>query len=146
MSIKAALADASDDMRLAIKRILVDDGSFELVGEASNFVAAMQIVTDVKPEVLLLDLHLPSERSFTPEIIKSQLAIVPHTVAISVSNDQDAKALAASYGAEVLLDKMNLYGDMVPTIVRCCNQKNGTAKTPTAPRNHRGIRATKRVA
>ena len=74
----------------------------------------MQMISDFKPEVLLLDLHLPEDRHFTPDFIKSQLGSVPHTLAVSLSNDVDAKALAVSYGAESLLDKMKLYDSRMP--------------------------------
>jgi hypothetical protein len=82
--------------------------------------AMMQMISDFKPEVLLLDLHLPEERHFTPDFIKSQLGSVPHTLAVSLSNDAEAKALAVSYGAESLLDKMKLYDQMIPAIVGFC--------------------------
>jgi hypothetical protein len=37
---------------------------------------------------------------------------------ISVSNDDEAKDLAASYGALMLLDKMRLYDELVPAILK----------------------------
>jgi hypothetical protein len=36
---------------------------------------------------------------------------------ISIANDDEAKELAESYGADALLDKMDLYNALVPTIV-----------------------------
>jgi CheY-like chemotaxis protein len=83
----------------------------------------MQKIADLKPDVLLLDLHMPEKRDFTPTLIKSQLGAVS-TVAVSFSNDHDSKALAESYGAVTLLDKMKLYNEMVPTILRCESRKS----------------------
>jgi DNA-binding NarL/FixJ family response regulator len=121
VSINVLVADDSDIMRAAIRRLLVEDGRIQIVGEASTFAQTMQLIGDCKPSVLLLDLHLPEQRDFTPAFVKSQLACVPHTLAVSLSNDDDAKALAASYGAEVLLDKVSLYAQMIPAIIQCCN-------------------------
>jgi hypothetical protein len=45
-------------------------------------------------------------------------------VAVSFSNDTDSKALAESYGAVTLLDKMKLYNEMVPAILRCESKDN----------------------
>lgn len=50
--------------------------------------------------------------------MKSQLQCVC-TLAVSLSNDAEAKALAESYGAVSLLDKLNLYNEMIPAIMRC---------------------------
>jgi len=121
VSIKVLVADDSDILRAAIHRLLVEDGRIKIVGEASTFAQTMQLIGDCKPSVLLLDLHLPEHRDFTPAFVKSQLACVPHTLAMSLSNDDDAKALAAGYGAQVLLDKISLYAQMIPAIIQCCN-------------------------
>jgi hypothetical protein len=67
--------------------------------------------------ILGLDLHLPDNRFFEPEFVKSQLVSVRRTLAVSFSNDNEAKALAESYGAAALLDKVNLYSEMVRTIM-----------------------------
>ena len=116
--IKLLLADDSDIMREAIKKLLADEPRIQIVGEASSFAAAMQMVADFKPDVLLLDLHLPQKRDLQPPLVKSQLSCVDYTLAISFSNDDEAKSLAASYGAVALLDKMSLYSHLLPAITR----------------------------
>ena len=116
--IKLLLADDSDIMREAIRKLLADAPRIQIVGEAPTFAAAMQMVADSKPDVLLLDLHLPQKRDLQPPLVKSQLSCVGCTLAISFSNDDEAKSLAASYGAVALLDKMSLYSELLPAIVR----------------------------
>jgi DNA-binding NarL/FixJ family response regulator len=120
MLIRVVLADESDIMRTAIRQILAVERSIEIVGEARSFPAAIQMVSDTKPAVLLFDLYLPEERNFAPDFVRSQLRSVPHTLALSISNDTEAKALAAAYGAQGLLDKRNLSGNMIPAIMNCC--------------------------
>jgi hypothetical protein len=44
-----------------------------------------------------------------------------------LSNDEEAKALAESYGAVSLLDKMNLYHEMIPAIMQCSNTQHFSA-------------------
>jgi hypothetical protein len=39
-------------------------------------------------------------------------------LAISFANDQEAKSLAASYGAAGLLDKMSLFTELLPAILQ----------------------------
>jgi two-component system, NarL family, response regulator DevR len=115
---KVLIADDSDVMRKAIRQTLEEESSIKIVGEAGSFGQAMQMVNDLKPDVLLLDLHMAEKRDFTPELVKSQLGTVC-TLAVSFSNDADSKALAESYGAKTLLDKMNLYTEMLPAIRLC---------------------------
>jgi DNA-binding NarL/FixJ family response regulator len=93
-----------------------------VVGEASTFAETMQMIADCKPDVLLLDLHISEARGFAPAFVRSQLVSVDCTLAVSFSNDSEAKALAESYGASSLLHKMNLYSEMVPAILRCANR------------------------
>jgi DNA-binding NarL/FixJ family response regulator len=119
MPIKVLLADDTDLMRHAIRKLITEEKRIELVGEASNFGQAMQLIADIKPEVLLLDLHLAEKREFTPALVKSQLASVENVLAVSFSNDAEAEALAESYGAKLLLDKMKLFNQLIPAILNC---------------------------
>jgi chemotaxis response regulator CheB len=126
MPIKVLMADDSHEMRKAIRRTLEQEPRIEIVAEASTFAEAIQKIADFKPAVLLLDLHLPEEREFTPELVKAQLRGVC-TVAVSLSNDDEAKALAESYGAVSLLDKMNLYSEVIPAIMNCSDNQHFSA-------------------
>ena len=124
MPIKVLVADDSHVMRSAIRRILDEERRIQVVGEAETFAKTVQMIGDLKPNVLLLDLHLAEKREFTPDLVKSQLGCVC-TLAISFSNDDEARQLAESYGAVTLLDKMKLFSDMIPAILQC-----ESARTP----------------
>jgi DNA-binding NarL/FixJ family response regulator len=112
------IADDSEAMRTAIRKTLEEESNTNIVGEASTFADTRQKIVDLKPDVLLLDLRLPQEWACAPALVKAQLGTVC-TLATSLSNETEAKALAQSYGAAALLDKMTLYTDMVPAIRRC---------------------------
>ena len=92
------------------------------------------MIADFKPDVLLLDLHLPEKRHFTPALVKAQLGTVC-TIAVSFSNDTEAKELAESYGAATLLDKMSLYTEMLPAIHRCHPELNNSPRKRPKRRN-----------
>ena len=87
----------------------------------------MQMIADFKPEVLLLDLHMAEKRDFRPALVKSQLGCVC-TLAVSFSNDEEARQLAESYGALALLDKMKLFIEMIPAIFRCQSERSTPLK------------------
>jgi DNA-binding NarL/FixJ family response regulator len=121
LSIKVLLADDSDVMRRAIIKLLNEEPSTELVGEAKGFAETIQLANALKPDVLLMDLHMSDEREYSAESVRVQLSKdVGCIVAISVWNDEKAKALAQRFGARVLLDKANLYAELISAIKENC--------------------------
>jgi DNA-binding NarL/FixJ family response regulator len=116
--VRVLLADDSDIMRDALKKLFEDEPLIEIVGEAPNFSTTVQLIGALQPDVLLLDLHMPQKRELAATTVRSQISPVKCVLAISFANDEDAKALAASYGAVALLDKMTLYTELVPAIMR----------------------------
>jgi hypothetical protein len=55
----------------------------------------------------------------------------------------DAKALAAGYGVQALLDKRNLSGNMIPAIMTC--RAHSAVKGTDAPHAALGITSSSRV-
>jgi len=74
LSIKILLADDSDVMRRAIVKLLNEEPSTELVGEAKGFAETIQLANTLKPDVLLMDLHMSDEREYSPESVRVQLS------------------------------------------------------------------------
>lgn len=117
MAIRVLLADDSDVVRRAISRLLEQDPEIELVGEAVDFTSTIQMANDLKPEVVIMDLHMKDDTELTPRDIRDRLNHSPARIlAISIWNDAESKALAESVGAITLLDKMDLVSDLIPTI------------------------------
>ena len=116
MPIKVLLADDSGIVRRAIRSLLEAEPEIELVGEAVNFAQTIQLANELRPQVIVMDLHMPDETKVTPEDVKSHLNHGSGLLAISLWNDDEAKALAASYGAATLLEKMDLGTKIIPTI------------------------------
>jgi DNA-binding NarL/FixJ family response regulator len=121
LSIKVLLADDSDVMRRAIAKLLNEEPSTSLVGEAKGFAETIRFANQLRPDVLVMDLHMSDEREYSPESVRFQLSIYSGCiVAISVRNDEQAKALAKRLGARVLLDKVYLYSELIPAIKLNC--------------------------
>jgi DNA-binding NarL/FixJ family response regulator len=120
MPIRVLLADDSDVMRVAIVRLLMEEPSVEFVGETASFAEAVRQTAALRPDVLLIDLHMPDEYRYPPEVVKPQILLnTQHILAISIWNDEKARALAASFGAHVLLDKAKLFYELIPAIKEC---------------------------
>jgi DNA-binding NarL/FixJ family response regulator len=73
---------------------------------------------DLNPRVVILDLHMPDQNRISPQEIKSNLNHSSQVLAISIWNDNESRELAERLGAAVLLDKMNLGNDLIPTIMQ----------------------------
>jgi CheY-like chemotaxis protein len=121
MSIRLLLVDGSDIMRAAIRQLLTKELGIEVIGTAKNFTEALALTEALKPDVLLMDLHMSDESVCPPALVKSQALL--HTkciVAMSLWNDEEAMTLAEGFGADVLLDKMKLYSELIPAIKMFC--------------------------
>jgi DNA-binding NarL/FixJ family response regulator len=121
MAIRVLLADSSDVMRCAIVRILKEEPLIRLVGEATSFAETLELNAELKPDVLLLDPHMHDERDYLPELVKPpHLLNAKCIIGVSFWNDADIEAFAETYGAVTLLDKTNLYSELIPAIKQFC--------------------------
>ena len=123
MSIKVLLADDSEIVRRAIRALLRSQPEIELVGEAADFRKTIQMMNELNPEVIVLDLHMPKGTEATLLDVKSHLNHGSWLLAMSVSNDDETKALAESVSTFPLLDKMELSNKLIPTIMQLVSSK-----------------------
>ena len=115
MSIRVLLADDSEIVRQAITSVLMGDPEIQLVGEAVTFAQAIKLTHELQPRVILIDLHMRDRDGVTPLHVKASLA-GSRLLAMSFQNDDEAKALADSFGAVAFLDKMSLSAELIPAI------------------------------
>jgi two-component system, NarL family, response regulator DevR len=119
MCTKVLLADDTAFMRRAIRNLLGREPEIELVGEAQNFAESLSLPRKFKPQVVILDLHMPDSSNLTPMNVSEGLrAYQAAILAISVWNDENTLALARSYGASELLDKTRLGQELIPTVMK----------------------------
>jgi DNA-binding NarL/FixJ family response regulator len=116
MSIKVLLATASDVTSDAVRLALRAEPRVTLLGRAVNFRQTMQIRYP-KPDLLLMDLHLPQEINATSAFVKGQLCSIP-LIVLATINDAESRALAASYGAFALLDSLKMCGGLISTLIK----------------------------
>ena len=117
MPITVLLADDKEVVLSSIRLLLRLDPEIHIVGEAGNFRQAIQSATDLKPQIVVMDLHMPDESCMSPQEIKSQLErLGSRLIGMSFWNDENTQALAQSLGAVTLLDKMRLITELIPAI------------------------------
>jgi two-component system, NarL family, response regulator NreC len=107
MSITIVLVDDHDIVRAGLRTILETEKDFQVVGEASDGQAALQIVEQLKPDILLLDLVLPKLNGL--DVARSVHNISPGTQVIVLSMHSNeayvVDALKIGVAGYVLKDK-----------------------------------------
>lgn len=124
MPITIFLADDKESVRRAIRLLLDSDPEIRMVGEAATFQQTIQSVSNLRPQIVVMDLHMPDASSVNPQEIKSLLnRLGSRLIAISFWKDEGTQALAESLGAVTLLDKMRLTTDLIPAIRAATRQQ-----------------------
>ena len=119
MSIRVLFADGSEIVRQATRKLFQEEPQIELVGEASNFTEAIRLADRLKPQVIVMHLHMEDEDKFAPQDIKTRLTRCgSRIVATSLLTDAKTKEFAQRVGATILLDKTELGTELLPVIAR----------------------------
>ena len=73
MSIKVFVADDKNVVRSVITGMLNADMDLEVIGEAATFEETLKRVSVQRPDVVVLDLHMPDENIYAPEVVRLTL-------------------------------------------------------------------------
>jgi len=103
--IRILLADRQEIFRDGLKRLLETEPGFQVMGGTGNAPQALQLVRDLDPDVLLLDLALHNGDSL--EILRT-LAAIRHrvrTIGLTDSAEKSVQTAAMRHGARGTLRK-----------------------------------------
>jgi DNA-binding NarL/FixJ family response regulator len=112
------IADDSNLIQLGVRRLLKGEPCIEVLGSATSFEHALQLAAQLKPHVVLLDLHMPDSAAFEPEVVKATLLkSVERIIGMSAWDDEVSKTVAIRYGAALLLQKATLIHTLIPALL-----------------------------
>jgi len=103
--IRIVLADRQEIFREGLKRLLESEPGFVVVGGAGTPADVLRLVSELDPDVLLLDLGLHGSGSL--EILKA-LALKPHrvrTIGLTAAVEEDMLKAAVRHGARGTIRK-----------------------------------------
>lgn len=106
--IKILLCEDHLIMRQGIRRLLEDEPGLEIVGEASNGEEAVQLVTELNPDVVVMDMAMPKLNGI--EATRQIKLIRPETVILILSaydDDEYVFALLKAGAAGYLLKSVS---------------------------------------
>jgi two-component system nitrate/nitrite response regulator NarL len=92
--IRVAIADDHPILREGLRRLLEDEGGFEVVGQASDGLEAVRLAREMQPDVLLLDLAMPRASGLDALRELSASGAGPKVLLLTVAID-DAQVMEA---------------------------------------------------
>lgn len=120
--VRVAVVDDSSFVRAALVRILEAHGSFEVVGQASEGKAAVELLLRVRPDVATMDYNMPGMNG--ADVVRKVLAeaLIP-IVMVSAHTTEGARAtvdaltagaidVIAKPGGEVSMDLAKISGEL----------------------------------
>ncbi len=88
----------------------------QVVGEASDGLEAVKKAEELQPDLILLDIGLPTLNGIEAACRISRLVPAAKVLFVSMSNDTDVVTLALSNGAKGYVLKENAQTDLLPAI------------------------------
>ncbi len=93
--IRILLVDDHELVRRNIRRLLAAETDFDLIGEATTGLDAIQMAREHQPDVILLDISLPEPNGLTALPLIAEVA--PKAKVLMVTNHDDAGVMRASF-------------------------------------------------
>lgn len=124
--VRVLFADDRSVVRDGIRRILERDPMLHVVGEASDFSEAIQQGREFRPDIMILNVHMPFEPGLSLRELSLQLgSCKAGIVGFSFAQDEYDESFAMHLGAEELLDCIQLNRELIPAVVRVASARNG---------------------
>ncbi|MBU1107302.1 MAG: response regulator [Candidatus Riflebacteria bacterium] len=120
--IKLLIADDMDELRSNVRRMLNNQDNIRIVGEARNGREAIDLVKELQPHVVLMDINMPEVDGLkAAEILAKDFPNV-QTVIMSIQGEQEYFRRAMKAGAKDFLVKPFSTNDLVDTIQNVFNK------------------------
>ncbi|WP_061963682.1 response regulator [Demequina aurantiaca] len=106
MSVSVVIVDDHDVIRVGVRESLADD--IEVIGEARDVESAIEVVQETRPQVVILDVHLPGGTGGGALDVLAEIlggADAPRVLALSVSDAAEDVVATVRAGARGYVTK-----------------------------------------
>lgn len=107
-TVRVLVVDDTADVRLLLRITLEQDPRFAVVGEAANGAEAIDRAAELKPDLVVLDRHMPILDGV--QALPGLRRVCPDTVILlfTAHADEDTRQLAMSAGADQVWSKLDI--------------------------------------
>lgn len=123
MPTRLVVADDSELIRRTIRTFIQTEPLISVEAEAADFEQTIQLAANIRPDVVLLDVRMPNPTNLTVAQIRDACGGC-QVLAMSVFTDDETQATALELGAVRMLDKANLYYELIPAILELTQTPN----------------------
>jgi DNA-binding NarL/FixJ family response regulator len=110
------IADDSEPVRRAVRRLLSMETGWDVCGEASDGQDALQKTRELHPDLVLLDIHMPVASGFeTARLIRKENSQIKILIMTQGDAEQNLPSSLRA-GADGCIDKARVATDLVPSI------------------------------
>jgi DNA-binding NarL/FixJ family response regulator len=116
MAMTVMIVDDHRSFRLAARRVLENAG-FEIVGEAADGESALEAISDLRPDIVLLDVQLPGIDGFAVAARLTTRGDAPLIVMTSSREATHFGPLVEQSGARGFIHKADLSGPAISAVL-----------------------------
>ncbi|MGJ8744919.1 response regulator transcription factor [Polaribacter sp.] len=106
MSIKIVLADDHAIVRDGIKYLLEEEKNIEIIGEGSNGIEALELVTEKEPDLLIIDVRMPEMNGIEAVALLNKTPTKTKAIVLSMHDSEEyiLKSIKAGASGYLLKD------------------------------------------
>lgn len=125
--IKVVLVDDQPVMRQAVSSWLGIEPDMQVIGEADSGEAALSLVSELSPDIVLMDIDMPAMDGIAATAALHDLAPRSAVVILSMHDDTTVVDRARQAGAAAFVSKHQALDELVDVIRRVAGGLNGAA-------------------
>ena len=115
-SVRILIVDDYEFWRYCVVSMLKEHPEFEIVGEGSDGVDAIEMSANLQPDIVLLDLGLPEVNGFEAAREIRKTSPGSKIVFLTQTRNQDLVNEARKVGAQGFVSKMDAADELVPAM------------------------------
>jgi DNA-binding NarL/FixJ family response regulator len=101
--IRVLVVDDVETVRHAVRLILSLEADIAVVADAANGLAGLRLARELRPDVIVLDLHMPGMDGFA--VLRELATRLPETRVVVLSGDVGFRTTAFAFGASAFVAK-----------------------------------------